>query len=588
LLLLGVLASFVYSAYSVFADQGHVYFEVGCVILVAISLGRWLEASGKLQTTAELRRLQNLLPDVVCRVSNQAEEQIALHLVEIGDVLRVLPGETIAADGQITRGAAAIDECMVSGESTPINKHPGDIVHSGTTNLDGELLIQVQAAPGAGTIERLIAAVLQAVQGRSRLERLAERIAKLFLPAILLISLATLAWHTTHTSLAAGILNGLAVVVISCPCALGLATPMALWAAIGETTRRHLLVRDGDAFSRLTAATIFCFDKTGTLTHGCQVAAMRTSPSFATDDCLAIATALARTSHHPLSEAIVAYAAQQDAPPAELASVRAVAGRGVRGSLPSTGQEVMLGSAEWLRSLGIDVALAESNSTTATQSQVLLACDGRVAAVFAIQQRVRQQARAALEALRAIPARTLMLSGDEHHRAAEIATDLGCEVIAPLLPEQKLQAIRDLQAQGHCVVMVGDGLNDAPALAAADVGIVLGCGADVSRWSGSVCLLNDDLSALPWLVEFSRRTSRTIRWNLLWAFGYNAVCIPLAAAGWLHPAMAAAAMVASSLLVVSNSLRLANSSAAPTDSQSATEPLGTSPLTTTPAWESAA
>lgn len=562
LLLAGVVASFMYSAYSVFSGSGHVYFEVGCMVLVAISLGRWLEASGKLQTTAELRKLQNLLPDVVQRVVGTSSELVALPSVVVNDLLRFLPGETIAVDGQITRGEASIDECMVTGESEPAHKRSGDAVYSGTSNLDGELWVRVTAPPGAGTIERLINAVLQAVQGRTRLERLAERISKVFLPAVVVIALATLVWHTAYVDLASGILHALAVVVISCPCALGLATPMALWAAIGEATRRHILVRDGDAFARLATATVFCFDKTGTLTHGCEVAGLQIETGHDRCDPLALAAALAQASHHPLSEAIARYAFQSQTVPVEVASVRSVAGRGMRGVLSSTGAEVLLGSSAWLRSLEVDFPDDDLATVQAEHSVILLAVAGQLVARFTIRQRLRPGAHAMLTALRKSGARTLILSGDEYRRAAEIAGALDCEVQAPLLPDEKLQVIRELQVAGNCVVMIGDGLNDAPALAAADVGIALGCGADVSRWSGSLCLLNDQLDALPWLVDLSRRTTRTIRWNLLWAFGYNGVCIPLAAVGWLHPAIAAGAMVASSLLVVSNSLRLAATDAA--------------------------
>jgi P-type E1-E2 ATPase len=252
-----------------------------------------------------------------------------------------------------------------------------------------------------------------------------------------------------------------------------------------------------------------------------------------------------------LSAAIVQHAQQRNIELAELTTVRSIAGRGVSGVLADSDQEVLLGSAPWLRSLEIDLACEQNDA------QVYLACAGQLVARYSIRQRIRPQAGEVLATLRGSGGRTIILSGDQHAKAVVIAEELGCEVQAPLLPEDKLAVIRRLQAEGHRVVMVGDGLNDAPALAAADVGIALGCGADVSRWSGSLCLLSDDLQTLPWLVELSRRATRTIRWNLLWAFGYNAICIPLAGAGWLHPAMAAAAMVASSLLVVSNSLQLA-------------------------------
>jgi heavy metal translocating P-type ATPase len=559
LLMSGVLAAFGYSAFAVFVGRGHVYFEVSCTVLVAVALGRWFEAHGKWKTTAELRRLQKLLPDTVTRSTAVGEEIVALSSVVVGDVLRVAAGDIIAIDGRIQRGEAAIDQCMVTGESAPALKGPGDLVHSGTTNLDGDLYVVATAAPGAGTIERLIEAVLSAVQGRTRLERLAEQLSQAFLPCVLVIATATFAWHAVYADLPAAILNALAVVVISCPCALGLATPMALWAAIGQATRRHILVRDGDAFARLGQVSVYCFDKTGTLTEGCEVGEVQVLPGFNSDRVLSVAAGLAKGSRHPLAEAVARYADEFGVTGQEVGLLRTIAGRGIRGRLDNR-DIVLLGSAAWLEDHGIPCS---GRSDRQEQATVLLAIDGELAAVFLIEQRQRAGVKEALAALRAGGARTIILSGDSAQRAAAIAARLQCEVQAPLLPEEKLAVIRSLQQQGETVAMVGDGLNDAPALAAADIGIALGCGADVSRFAGNLCLLSDDIASLPWLADLSRRTTRTIRWNLLWAFGYNAVCIPLAAAGYLHPAIAAGAMVISSLLVVTNSLRLAAEDEAP-------------------------
>lgn len=557
LLALGVGASFAYSLWAVWSDAGHVYFEVACMVLVAVTLGRWLEASGKLKTTEALRELQRLLPDEVRRLRPHGEETVALASIVCHDWLRILPGEHLPTDGTIRRGQAAIDEQTVTGESIPAVKQIGDVVYSGTTNLDGELVVEVTSPPGAGTLERLIAAVTAAANGKERFQRLAESISAWFLPLVLSIAALSFVWHWWFVGLAPAILGALAVIVISCPCALGLATPMALWTAIGAATRKHILIRDGDAFSQLASAKTFCFDKTGTLTSGCELRDIIVCGHENTNSVLSFAAALANASTHVLSQAIVSAARHEAVSLPALVGVRTVAGCGVEATLANSDRKLQLGSERWMTEQGMAVSDPAMLGRLANQPHCLLAVDGRVCGALLFQEVLRPEAAEALRQLTALGARTVILSGDRSARVAVVAQSLHTEYQAPLLPHEKLAAIETLRKTGG-VVMVGDGLNDAPALATADVGIALGCGADVSRWSAGICLLRDDLTALPWLVGLAERTTRTIRWNLLWAFGYNAICIPLAACGWLHPAIAAAAMVVSSLFVVSNSLRLAS------------------------------
>ncbi|MFM8496503.1 MAG: heavy metal translocating P-type ATPase [Planctomycetia bacterium] len=544
LLLAGVVAAFAQSAWATWAGTGHVYFEVSCMVLVAVTLGRWLEASGKLRTTAALRELRTLLPDRVRRLpggDRAREHDVALATVVPGDVLRVLPGEYLPTDGTIVAGRAGLDERTVTGESEPVVKQAGGTVYSGTLDLDGELLVEVTAAPGAGTLERLIDAVTMAVAA-SREERLAERLSAWFLPVVLVVAAAAGAVQWLRVGPAAGVLAALAVVVVSCPCALGLATPMALWAAVGNATRRHVLVRNGDAFAALAAADVWCFDKTGTLTSGCR---LLDEPDPAH---LALAAGLGRGSTHVHAAALVAAARNQGIEPASIDEPRTFAGCGVEGVVQESGAIARLGSPRWL---GVD----------RTDAPCVLAVAGTPVEVFRFAEQIRPEASAAVAALEGRGGRALILSGDRPERVAAVAEALGIGFRAPLLPADKLAVIAEMQRAGRRVVMVGDGLNDAPALAAADVGVALGCGADVSRWSADVCLLADDLGVLDWLVGLAGRTTRTIRWNLVWAFGYNAACIPLAATGLVHPALAAAAMVASSLFVVTNSLALTDADA---------------------------
>ena len=589
LLLAGVAAAFGISAWNTWRGEGHVYYEVACMVLVAVTLGRWLEASGKLETTAALRNLESLLPDRVRRLRAAGEAAVAagrptertvpLADVAVGDLLRVLPGEQVPTDGVIESGRATIDEQTVSGESEPVVRGPGEPVRSGTTNLDGDLQIAVTAAPGCGTLEQLIAAVSRAARD-SRSQRLVDRVAGWFLPTVLAVAAVACGAHWWRGNPAAGVMAALAVVVVSCPCALGLATPLALWAALGRCMRRHVLVREGDALERLAAVKTFCLDKTGTLTTGCQVERLVVANGMDREMALSLAAGLAAGSTHTAAAAILALSQRDEIPAAEVTAARTVPGMGVEGTHAATGQRVRLGSPSWIVNTKGDIPLfqpAEGGSADAGSDRLsilkkrgmshflsqgdgpprcLLALGDKVSAAFWTTEAIRPSVAAAVATLRRQGMAVTILSGDQAPRVAVVAESLGVSWQAPLLPAEKLTAIEAEQAVGG-VAMVGDGINDAAALAAADVGIALGCGADIARWTAPLCVLDDDLGSLPWLVDLARETRRTIRWNLLWAFGYNTACIPLAATGLVHPAVAAVAMVVSSLLVVGNSLRLA-------------------------------
>ena len=561
LLLAGVAAAFGISAWNTWVGAGHVYFEVACMVLVAVTLGRWLEASGKLRTTEALRDLESLLPDHVRRLRSAdgtlgsgEGRDVPLAAVAVGDVLRILPGEQVPTDGVIEAGRAALDERTVSGESEPVVRGPGEAVRSGTTNIDGDLAVVVTAPPGAGTLEQLIRAVTAAVR-ESGTQRLADRVAAWFLPAELAVAAVAWGMHWWRSGLAAGVMAALAVVVVSCPCALGLATPLALWAALGRCMRRHVLVRDGDALERLAVVGTVCLDKTGTLTTGCRVARMETPPGVDRDRVLALAAGLAGSSSHQTAAAIAAFAAGEGIAPAPVGDAHSVAGLGVEGVLVESGAVVRLGSPHWVGGKNGSCGVATP------AARCLLAVGSEIVAAFWTAEEIRPAAAAAVAGLRTRGLALTILSGDQPERVAAVAQELALSWRAPLLPADKLSAIEALRSTGGGA-MVGDGINDAAALAAADVGIALGCGADVARWTAPICLLDDDLASLPWLVDLARTTRRTIRWNLLWAFGYNAACIPLAATGLVHPAIAAAAMVVSSLLVVGNSLRLGRDEAA--------------------------
>jgi heavy metal translocating P-type ATPase len=564
LLVVGVAASLAYSLWSVWQGTGHVYFEVATTILVATTLGRWLEATGKLKTTEALRGLARLLPDEVRKLTGEGETLVPAESLAAGDLFRILPGERIAADGQIVRYRAALDMQVVTGESLPQVRGPGEHVLSGMLVLDGPLEIRALAAAGEGMLARMVAAVTEATQARSRYERLAEKISQWFLPVVAVIALASLAGHWYWHGIAAGLLAALAVLTIACPCALGLATPMALWAAIGRAAQAGVLIRDGDALATLARVKTVCFDKTGTLTTGRpMIREVRVAAGVDHDELLAVASAVARTSSHPLSRAIVEYAQAERAVAAFMSPIeaRTIPGGGIAVRVPGIRGEVFLGSRRWLAecgqtSPGESFDPADDRTGESPLAETLLAWDGRIRGQFLAHETPRPQGAIAIAELERLGIQTVMLTGDRHARARALAAPLGLAVRADLLPEDKLAAIRSFQTAGP-VAMVGDGINDAPALAAADIGIALGSGTDISRHTAAVCLLADDLGRIPWLVRLSQATVRTIRWNLVWAFAYNILGIGLAAAGWLHPVLAAIAMGASSLLVIGNSLVLA-------------------------------
>jgi heavy metal translocating P-type ATPase len=561
LLLAGVAAAFAYSVASVARGDGHVYFEVVCMVLVAVTLGRWLEATGRLKTTEALRGLEKLLPDRARVIRGEVELELSPKQIALGDHVRVLPGERIAADGRLLRGCAAVDEQVLTGESRPAVKEPGDAVLGGTLNLDGDIVIAATAPGTDGTLKTMAEAVLAAAAQKERYQRLADRIAAWFLPAVLAVALAALAVHWRWHGLDHGLLAALAVVLIACPCALALATPMAFWAALGRASRGHVLIHSGDAFARLCEARAIAFDKTGTLTTGRPEVEW-----FACDDraqrdlALRVAAAIAGSSRHELSGTIVQFVGHDNLPATH--GARSFAGRGVCGRVDAIDGHAFLGSPRFMQEaeqqLPPELERALRQADEGALSRCCIAWGGRVRGVFAFRETLRDEAPAMLAWCRQAGYHVAVLTGDHRDRAAALARDLGdVQVEAELLPQDKLRAIDRLKRESGPVVMVGDGVNDAPALAAAHVGISLGSGADVSRHAGDICLLASDLTRLPWTIALARRTVAVVRWNLLWAFLYNTLGVALAAAGLLNPIVAAIAMVVSSLLVISNSLRLA-------------------------------
>jgi heavy metal translocating P-type ATPase len=566
LLSLGVSAAFAASFVSVLRGAGPIYFEVGCVILVMTSLGRWLEAAGRLKATSALDALAKLLPATVRRLTlvegTDREEAVPLDSIARGDLVRVLPGERFPADARVSRNAALVDEQVLTGESRPVYKEPGSRILGGTLNLDGDLLVEVTAAGAESTLARLVDMVKQARLSKGRYQRLVDRCSTWFFPAVAGVAVLAFGAHWALGSLEQGLMAGLAVSLIACPCALGLATPLAVWSAIGQAASHQVLFRSGEALERLADITAVRFDKTGTLTTGtAAVRSCQAEHAEDRDDVLVRAASLAGSTAHALSAAIVAHHAAIGAPPTRPArDVRVVPGRGVIGTIEDLETPISLGSPLLMEERGLHpgprLQQAIRDAHARGISVALVGWDGETRGLFAFDEAWRDGFERVIAWLRTSGLDVGVLTGDHAARGRAISRELGVAVEAELLPHQKIAAIRDAQRTFGPVAMVGDGVNDAPALAAADVGIALGCGTDVSRDSAGICLLGDDLTRIPWAIELAHRTVHTVRWNLAWAFGYNIVGVLAAALGWLNPAIAAFLMVASSAMVIANSLRL--------------------------------
>ena len=573
LLCAGVLAAFVVSALSVWRDRGPVYFEVACVILVMVTLGRWLEAQGRLQAGAALDQLARLLPEMVTVVTPDGDLSRPLDDVSPGMVVRVLPGERIPLDGRLQTAVAQIDEQLMTGESLPVTRQSGETVWAGTLLLETAAQIEVIAPAREGALQRIIDFVRTARLSKGPYQELTDRISAGMFPVIVSVALATVVWHGMQSGWSAGLLAGLSVVLVACPCALGLATPLAVWSGLSAAARRQVLFRSGEAIERLAAVQSLRFDKTGTLTTG-SPRVVRFEVESAEDLPLVRTRtrSLTAQSTHPFSKAIaVALEGLEpridvnpgtgELPPRKGTgawTIRQVAGLGLQGEADD-GCEVWLGNRALMQLHGQEIAARlaalEHEAVEAGLSLTFIAWGGQVRGGWVFDEELRPGVRELFAWCRQHRLEIAVLTGDHPARGARLSRDLDVPVDAGLLPEDKARVISRIHDLGQSVAMVGDGVNDAPALAAADLGVALGCGTDISRDSSQVCLLSSELDRLPWAIVFARRLVRTIRGNLWWAFSYNLVGVALACTGRLNPALAALLMVVSSLMVISAALK---------------------------------
>jgi Cu+-exporting ATPase len=579
---LGVMVAFTYSLIATFFPgqfpetmrDAHgmvgVYFEVAAVIVALVLLGEWLELTARGRTSAAIRQLLGLSPKTARRLAaNGEEEDVPLESITVGDRLRVRPGEKIPVDGRVVSGQSSVDESMLTGEPMPVEKGVGDRVVGATINQTGTLVIEAEHVGADSLLSQIVALVSEAQRSRAPLQKLADRVAVWFVPAVIGISIVTfMVWWIIgpEPRLAYALVNAVAVLIIACPCALGLATPISIMVASGRGAQMGVLFRNAEAIETLRTVDTLVLDKTGTLTQGrpalTQVTALG---EFSQEVLLACAAGLERSSEHPLARAIVDGALARGVTPVQVAHFDSVTGQGVTSTWE--GRRVALGNAALMRAAGVDIGAAHEASERLRrtgQTIMFLAIDARLAGILAVGDPLKDSTPPALQALKALGLRLVMLTGDSRTTADAVAAGLPIdEVIADVRPADKAAAIETLQKAGHRVAMAGDGINDAPALARADVGIAMATGTDIAMASAHVTLVKGDLRGIVRARHLSEATVRNIRQNLLFAFGYNALGIPLAAGvlypltGWLlSPLIAALAMSLSSVSVITNALRL--------------------------------
>ncbi len=547
-----------------------VYFEAAAVITVLVLLGQVLELRARDKTSGAIRALLGLAPKTARRLlAGGGDEDVSIDLIAIGDSLRVRPGEKVPVDGALTEGHASVDESMITGESMPVSKAPGAKVIGGTLNVSGGFVMQAEKIGRDTMLARIVQMVADAQRSRAPIQRMADRVAGWFVPLVIAVAFAAFAaWAIwgPEPRLAYGLVAAVAVLIIACPCALGLATPMSIMVGIGRGAQSGVLIRNAEALERMEAVNTLVVDKTGTLTEGKpSVTAIVVGKGFEEAEVIRLAASVEQASEHPLAAAIVAAAKARGIVTAKVMGFDSPAGKGAVGMVER--QRIAIGNAKFLAELAISTdSLSQAADALRGDgaTAIFIAINGKAAGVFAIADAIKSTTPAALVSLKAQGIRIVMLTGDNRATAEAIARKLGIsEVEADVLPEQKAEIVAKLQREGRVVAMAGDGVNDAPALAAADVGIAMGTGADVAMESAGVTLLKGDLTGITRAIILSRATMANIRQNLFFAFIYNAAGIPIAA-GILYPVfgillspmIAAAAMSLSSVSVIANAARL--------------------------------
>lgn len=560
LIAMGTSAAYFYSVYNIFAGVHEYYFEASAVIITLILLGKTFEAVAKGKTSEAIKKLMGLQPKTARVLKDGEEKEIPIENLQIGDIIIVKPGEKVPVDGVIVQGSSSLDESMITGESIPVDKGEGDQVVGATINKFGSFRFEAQKIGKDTVLSQIIRLVEDAQGSKAPVQRLADKISGIFVPVVIGIALVTFLAFNFIDSFNTGLINAVAILVIACPCALGLATPTAIMVGTGKGAENGILIKSGEHLERAHKMDSIIFDKTGTITKGKPDVTDILSFGEKEDEILRIAASVEKTSEHPLGEAIVKKAEEEGMDLREAESFSAVPGKGLQASFE--GKSILIGNRRLMIENNVDLANREKDIEkleTEGKTAMLLSVDRRLTGIIAVADGIKETSQAAIRELQDMGLKVFMITGDNERTARAIGAQVGIEnILADVLPEDKASEVEKLKSQGMHVGMVGDGINDAPALAAADVGFAIGTGTDVAMEAADITLMRGDLEGVVTAMRLSHRTMKTIKQNLFWAFFYNTLGIPFAALGFLNPMVAGAAMAFSSVSVVSNSLRLRN------------------------------
>lgn len=563
LISMGTLTAYFYSLWAFFSGAPG-YFETAALIITLILLGKYFEAKSTGQAGAAMRKLMELSAKKARVLIGGAEREMDVDEVKVGDIILVKPSEKIPLDGEVMEGSSNVNEAMLTGESMPAEKRSGSKVFGATFNEDGVLKIKVTQT-GEGTVLAQIIRTVEEAQGsKAPIQKLADRISGIFVPAVITIALITfISWFLVQDQFSRALINAVAVLVIACPCALGLATPTAIMVGTGKGAKNGILFKNGESFERAKDISMVVFDKTGTLTKGLpEVQAVISNPQFdfSEEKIIKIAASMARFSEHPLSKAVERYAKEKRVELADFTDFQELRGKGITARCPQHGVQIMLGNKTLLADNAIDTAWAESvlgDEKLGIGTRLFLVHDKKLAGAIIIADEIRNESKKVIEQIKGMGLNVAMITGDNAQTAKFVARDLGVSIFfAEVLPGEKAAKIKRLQEQHEKVVFVGDGINDAPSLVQADLGIAMGSATDIAKEAGQIILMQNNLEKVVEAIKISKMTFGAIKQNLFWAFIYNIIAIPLAISGVLSPIIAAAAMSFSSISVVLNSLRI--------------------------------
>ncbi len=561
LISLGTLAALIYSWWALITGEQNLYFEIGAIITGLILLGRYFEAKSRGRASAAIEKLIQLGAKTARLIIEGGEREIKIEEVRVGDILLVKPGEKIPVDGVVVKGESSVDESMLTGESMPVGKKEKDSVFGATININGALTIRAVKVGQDTVLSQIVRMVAEAQGAKAPIQKLADRISGIFVPIVLVIAAITAAlWFYITGDITASVIPAVAVLVIACPCALGLATPTAIMVGTGAGAEQGILIKNGEALEKGKKIDVVMFDKTGTLTEGKpRVTDIVTFINTASDQTiLALAASLESLSEHPLAQAIVACAKGESVALKEVKNFISDSGRGVRGIIE--GAAILVGNTRYIKEAGADAAKCETDRERLekeAKTVIFVVKNTEVLGLIAIADTLKPDVQDAIQKLRSKGVETVMITGDNARTAQAIASLIGIEkVFSEVLPQEKAQKVKTVQASGDKVAFVGDGINDAPALAQADLGIAVGTGTDIAIEAGNIVLVKGSPVKVYEALQLSKRTFRVIQQNLFWAFFYNIAAIPLAAFGFLNPIIAGGAMAFSSVSVVLNSLRL--------------------------------